>query len=80
MPMYPEGRFYSLLGGLRDHRQRPRATKRESDNIRDRAENIVRNINEAEGMVIEARERKFNSRAKAVGGINKEIGDLGKEL
>ena len=53
-----EGRLDSLLGGRRDLRQRPRAAERERDNARDRAELLVRKIDEAEGMAIEERDRE----------------------
>ena len=75
-----EGRLDSLLGGRRDLRQRPRAAERERDNARDRAESMVRKIDEAEGMAIEERDRECYTRAKAVRGFGEGIADLGNDL
>ena len=57
MYMDMEGRLDSLLGGTMDLRKRLRVTKRERDYARKRAKLIKENINKAEGMVREAREK-----------------------
>ena len=48
--------------------------------FRKRAELLIREINNSEGMLRELRERKCNDKEKAVGGIIKYISGLGKEL
>ena len=51
------GSLNYLLGGRRDIWQRLRASNGERYDTRDRGESIVRNINEAKGMVIESMEK-----------------------
>ena len=53
-----EWRFFYPLVGRRDVSQRPREAEREREYARDRAELIVRKIDEANGMVRETRERE----------------------
>ena len=68
------------MGGKNYLGQRLRASKRDSDNARDSSESLARRVEDAKGLVREVRDRKQNSRAKAFGGINKEMDNLGKEL
>ena len=51
-----EGRLDYLLGGQRDIMQRLREDEREMDDVRDKSELPVRYIDEADGIVREARE------------------------
>ena len=44
-------------------------TKRETDDARDRAKSLVRQIDKEEGMVREVRERERNTCSKAIRGI-----------
>ena len=44
------------MGGWRDLVQRMRAAEREMENARERAEFLVRKVDEAEGMVRESRD------------------------
>ena len=74
-----DGRIYSLLGGWKGIFQRLRVDKRERGNTRDRAESIIRKVNEANEMVREDRERERNSRAESIRGINDEMTNMGKE-
>ena len=53
-----EGGLDSLLGGRRDICQRMRVDKRGRDDARYRSKSLVRYIYEADGIVIEARERE----------------------
>ena len=46
----------------------------------ERAKSLLRNIDEAKGMVIEVMEREINARYKAVGGNSEDITNLGKDL
>ena len=75
-----EERLNYLLVGRRDLRQRLRAAERDREDASDRAESLVRKIDEAKRMVIEAMERERNVRAKAAGGLSEDITDLEKEL
>ena len=43
-----------------------RASERKRDNTRDRAKLIIRQMNEVEDMVREARERERNTRSEAI--------------
>ena len=74
-----EGGLYSLLGVWRDFFQRPRAAERERGDARYRAESLVRQVDEAEGVVREARDRESNARAEATRVINDEMIGVGKE-
>ena len=75
-----ERRIDSLLGGRRYLGQRPGSDERERNNAMDKAESLVRYIDETDGIVREVRERECNARTKAVGGISEDIADMGKEL
>ena len=57
-----------------------RAANRERGNARDRAESLIRQVDKAEGMEREARERCCKYRSKAFRAISEEMTDLGKEL
>ena len=67
-------------GGRRYIRKRLRADERERDNSREKSKLRLIRIDEADGIVREEREREFNDRVKAIGGINEEITNLGKDL
>ena len=57
-----------------------RAAERDRGNSRERENLLVRQVDEEEGVVIEARDRYHNNRYKAIVGIDKYISKLGKEL
>ena len=75
-----EGMLDFLFRGEMYLRQRLRADERERDNTMEKSESLVRYIDEADGIVREARGRKCNARAKSNGGTSKDIIDMGKEL
>ena len=64
----------------RDLRKNLRAAERERENARDKSKLLVRQAGEDKAVVREVRERERNARAKAAGGINKDMSKLGKEL
>ena len=66
------------MEGRRNIRQRLRADERERSDVMNKAKSLVRKIDEAEGVVRDARERECNT--KAVVGLIEEIADLVKEL
>ena len=51
-----EGRFYNLLGGWRDFRQKLGESNMDKEYVMDRSKLIVRNINKAKGVLRETRE------------------------
>ena len=57
-----------------------RSAKRKRENARDRKMSLVRKAKKYKEVVREARDRDSNSRAEAVRGITKDMGELGKEL
>ena len=57
-----------------------RPDKREGGNSRERAKSLVSQAVEDEGVMREAREIERNYRDESVGGIDKDISNMGKEL
>ena len=68
------------MGEQRDLGQRLRAAKRERDDARNKVKLLVRQANEAKGVVREAGDRERNARAESIGGINNEMTYMRKEL
>ena len=57
-----------------------RVYKRERDNSRDRAKSIVSKLDKAGRKVRRAREREFNARSEAIGGLIEYITNNGKDM
>ena len=57
-----------------------READRDRENARYRSKSLVSKYDEDEGVVREAREKERNTRAEAVGGINGDMAELGKDL
>ena len=60
--------------------QRPREADRDRGDTRDRTKSLVRQVNEAEEMVKEARDKENIVRAKAIIGINDDMTNMGNEI
>ena len=80
MAMELDRMLYSLLGRWRDLCQRMRAAERGRGNARYRGESLVRQADDAKGVVIEAMDRKCNAWTKAIRGTNDETNYMGKEI
>ena len=72
-----EGALYSLLGGFWYINQRLMEVERYWGEKRYRANSLVRQVNEAKGMVVELRYREYNTRAEDIRGINNEMTNMG---
>ena len=75
--MVTKGIIYFLFGGWMYLFQRPREADRDRGDTRDRTKSLVRQVNEAEEMVKEARDKENIVRAKAIIGINDDMNKLG---
>ena len=60
--------------------QRPREADRDRGDTRDRTKSLVRQVNEAEEMMKEARDKENIVRAKAIIGINDDMTNMGNEI
>ena len=68
------------MGGKRDIGKRPRAAEREMDNAREIAESLIRQVDEAKGMVREVRDRDINTRGNTIGGLNDDMKNTEKDM